>query len=460
MKKCNYLCLVILYVSVFLLNGCGKKITEVDTVHLEENQPQKIEIVDLSDAWDTILNNSTNEFIGGHPVDESFLGMVTADYGEEVIEEIASYANFDTPDIWYQLTGKSIHVLWYEYCDLTGLQQYNFDKTYVLDKQIDGDIVLDFTGDVSFANGIATTNYMDHQMNGIYDCFSQDLLDEMQSADILMINNEFCYSDRGTALAGKAYTFRANPNRVSLLSDLGADIVSVANNHVYDYDEIGFLDTLDTLAKANMPYVGAGVNLEEARKPVYFIIGGRKIAIVAATQIERTLNYTKEATGVSPGVMKCLHPEAFCETIKEAKANADYVIVFPHWGTEGNAYHGGDQVALARVFVEAGADAIIGGHTHCLQSVEYIDNVPVFYSLGNYWFATTGNMPSTYDTGLAQIRITPEGNIESKFIPCQFNAGVTSMLNSEDIAYSNIIDSLNKMSISAVIDGAGNINKK
>lgn len=459
MRKCSRQ-IIAASIIISLITGCGNSTTELDKVNLTKSEPKRIEIVDLTDAWDTILNNSTNAFIGGHPIDETFLGMVTADYGNDVIEEIASYANFETPEIWYQLTGKSIHVLWYEYCEMTGMQQYSYDKTYVLDKQTDGDIVIDFTGDVSFADGIATTDFMDHQMNGIYDCFSEDLLDEMQSADILMINNEFAYTDRGTALAGKAYTFRANPSRVALMSDLGADIVSVANNHVYDYDEIGLLDTLNTLSMAEMPYVGAGVNLEEAKKPAYFIIGGRKIAIVAATQIERTLNYTKEATGVEPGVMKCLHPEAFCETIREAKANADFVLVFPHWGTEGNANYGADQVALARAFVEAGADAIIGGHTHCLQTVEYMDDVPIFYSLGNYWFSTTGNMPATYDTGLAQIHITPEGEIESYFIPCQFDAGVTSKLNSEDIAYSNIIDSLNGLSLTAYIDEAGHISKK
>lgn len=459
MRKCSRQ-IIAASIIISLITGCGNSTTELDKVNLTKSEPQRIEIVDLTDAWDTILNNSTNAFIGGHPIDETFLGMVTADYGNDVIEEIASYANFETPEIWYQLTGKSIHVLWYEYCEMTGMQQYSYDKTYVLDKQTDGDIVIDFTGDVSFADGIATTDFMDHQMNGIYDCFSEDLLNEMQSADILMINNEFAYTDRGTALAGKAYTFRANPSRVALMSDLGADIVSVANNHVYDYDEIGLLDTLNTLSMAEMPYVGAGVNLEEAKKPAYFIIGGRKIAIVAATQIERTLNYTKEATGVEPGVMKCLHPEAFCETIREAEANADFVLVFPHWGTEGNANYGADQVALARAFVEAGADAIIGGHTHCLQTVEYMDDVPIFYSLGNYWFSTTGNMPATYDTGLAQIHITPEGEIESYFIPCQFDAGVTSKLNSEDIAYSNIIDSLNGLSLTAHIDEAGHISKK
>ena len=458
MRKCKFY-IAGVCVIISLLTGCGTKTTEVDTVNLEASEPQLIEIVDLTDAWDTILNNSTIEFIGGHPIDESFLAMVTSEYGDDVIEEIASYAHFDTPEIWYQLTGKSIHVLWYDYCQMTGIQSYTYDKTYVINKDTDGDIVLDFTGDVSFAEGIATTAYMDQQINGIYDCFSADLLEEMQSADILMINNEFAYTDRGTPIPGKAYTFRGNPSRVSLMKELGADVVGIANNHVYDYEETGFLDTLDTLNNAGLAYAGAGVNLDEAGKPVYFIVGGRKIAIVAATQIERTLSYTKEATETTPGVMKCLHPEAFCETIIEAKANADYVIAFVHWGTEGNAYYGSDQLALARAFVEAGADAIIGGHTHCLQTVEYMDDVPIFYSLGNYWFSTTGNMPSDYNTGVAQLRITKEGDIESYFIPCRFSNGVTSMLSEDDEMYDDIINDLNGMSLTATVDSDRHIIK-
>lgn len=453
--------MTLLMLPVLAFTGCGYRTATSGVTHnLEENQPQKLEIADLGDAWDTILSSSTKAFIGGHPIDENFLSMVTAEYGDLVIKEIASYANFETPEIWYDLTGKSIHVLWYEYCQNTGLQSYSYDKTYVLDKIIDGDIVMDFTGDLSFADGVATTVFMDQQINGITDCFSANLLEEMQSADILMVNNEFSYTTRGQALAGKAYTFRGDPSRVSLLRELGVDVVSVANNHVYDYGETGLLDTLDTLKADGMPFMGAGVNLEEAKKPVYFIAGGRKIAICAATQIERTLNFTQEATGVSPGVLKCLHPEIFCQEIREAKANADYVIVFPHWGTEGNANYGGDQVALARSFVEAGADVIIGGHTHCLQTVEYMDDVPIYYSLGNYWFSITGTMPSDYDTGIAQVRIKQDGSIDAYFFPCRFSAGVTSLLTKDDNAYSNIIDGLNALSGSAKIDKKGHITKK
>ena len=459
MRKCSYGIAMIMFATVLLV-GCGKNEINVETYNLEESQPQKIQIADLGDAWDTILNNSTKAFIGGHPIDENFLSMITSVYGDDVIQEIASYANFETPEIWYQLTGKSIHVLWYEYCKSTGIQSYSLDRVYEINTDINGDVILNFSGDISFANGVATTEYMDHQINGIKDCFSADLLSEMQLADIMMVNNEFAYTTRGEALSGKAYTFRADPSRADLLKELGVDAVSLANNHVFDYGETGLIDTLDTLRTAQMPFVGAGVNIEEAKKPIYFIAGGRKIAVCSATQIERTLNYTREATGVLPGVLKCLHPEVFCSVIREAKANADYVIVIPHWGTEGNSHYGGDQTALARSFVEAGADVIIGGHTHCLQAIEYMDDVPIFYSLGNYWFSITGEMPADYHTGLAQIKLKEDGQIDAYFKPCEFSSGVTSLLNKDDKAYSDIIDSLNSLSDTAQIDKEGHITKK
>ena len=110
-------------------------------------------------------------------------------------------------------------------------------------------------------------------------------------------------------------TVRAAPSRGEVLQQLGADIVSLANNHVYDYGEEALLDTMDTLEQAQIPYVGAGRNLEEAEKIVYFIANGRKIAIVAATQIERSYSYTKEATKDSPGVLKNLKPDKFTEDV-------------------------------------------------------------------------------------------------------------------------------------------------
>lgn len=105
-----------------------------------------------------------------------------------------------------------------------------------------------------------------------------------------MVNNEFTYTKRGSPTPGKTFTFRADPAYASYLIDMGADLVSLANNHSYDYGEVSLTDTLDTLQSIGMPYVGAGRNLEEAVKPVSFIAGDVKIAFLSATQIERVDN--------------------------------------------------------------------------------------------------------------------------------------------------------------------------
>ena len=116
-----------------------------------------------------------------------------------------------------------------------------------------------------------------------------------------MVNNEFPYTDRGTPTPGKKFTFRAKPEYASYLTDMGTDVVSLANNHAYDYGEVSLTDSIDTLNRIGMPFVGAGRNLEEAVKPVYFIANDKRIAFISATQIERTDNPdTKEATLDSP----------------------------------------------------------------------------------------------------------------------------------------------------------------
>ncbi len=392
-------------------------------------------IDDLDLAFSTILNTCDGQFIGYHPIDENFLAWMYCKYGESAVEQVATSVQNEYQDsnIWYHITGKTIHVLWAEYCRDTGYDTVDLERTYWKDTASSDEIVMDFTGDVNLAEGMGNVIYMDQQANGIFDCLSEALVFEMQTADLTMVNNEFTYSTRGTALAGKPFTFRAKPERVNILDSLGVDIVGVANNHVWDYGEEALLDTLDTLEEDGMPYVGAGRNLKEAMTPSYFIMNGRKIAIVAATQIERSLNYTKEATDDMAGVLKTLDSSKFVSVIKEAKKNSDYVIVFVHWGTEGNSNYGSDQLALANDFVAAGADAIIGGHTHCLQGISYIQNVPVIYSLGNFWFSSTDSDGySERYTGIAQVRIDQAGELTFRFLPCSQKEWKTHLAEDEE----------------------------
>ncbi len=227
------------------------------------------------------------------------------------------------------------------------------------------------------------------------------LLEEMNRVDLMVVNNEFPYTSRGTPQPEKIFTFHAHPRTVRQLKEMGVDLVSLANNHTFDYGEQGFLDTLDTLDRAGIPRIGAGRDIEEASHPMTFVSNGMRIAVIAATQIERFGNpNTRGATESLPGVFRCMDDKRLCERVREAKADHDFVIVFIHWGTENTEQPDWLQLQQAPEIAAAGADLIIGAHSHCLQPISIVSGVPVVYSLGNFLFNS-----KTLDTGLVECVI-------------------------------------------------------
>ena len=283
------------------------------------------------------------------------------------------------------------------------------------------------------------------------DCFDDNLIEAINESDVFVVNNEFAYTLRGDAITAKYYTFRGDPDYINELKKVGVDSVTIANNHVYDYSGEGFLDTLKSLEDYKMPYVGAGRNIEDAKQPLYYIANGMKIALVNGSQIEKNQNFTKAATEDEGGILKCLDPTEFIDEIEKAKKNSDYVIAVVHWGTEYQARYGRDQANLAQLFADAGADVIVGGHPHVLQGFDYIGNVPVYYSLGNFFFSLDEKMPIDYDTALAKVTVNKNGNIKASFIPCHFSEGVVSLVDNNDDAQT-IYDELNSVSDNAMLD--------
>ena len=397
------------------------------------------DVTDLTETFDTILNYATKTTCKGCSIDESFLLWLDARYGDAAIIDIAyelSHGN-SKAEIWYDNTGASIRVLWLRYCRDLNYSTYMLDNVVWLDDMnvvdVDTDknvitdktIKIDLVGDINLADDWYTMDAAT-QRGGVSDCISENAQSELASADISVVNNEFVYEDGETPLAGKTYTFGAATENVKLLKIFSADLVTLANNHVYDYGEEGLISTLDTLDGAEIPYVGAGRNFEEASAIKYFVVKGKKIAFVSATEIEKFAKYTKEATENSPGVIKTIDTSLFCNIIAEAKANADYVIACVHWGIEGKNDFEAEQRRMAEDYVKAGADVVIGGHPHRLQGVEFIEDTPVAYSLGNFWFST-----GTIYTTIAQIRIDGSGELSLYMIPCIQQNLTTSILTEE-----------------------------
>lgn len=321
------------------------------------------------------------------------------------------------------------------------------ENTYLLPER--DTVTFTFAGDVLLDENYAVMSTYRANGSVLENCIDPELLEIMQGSDIFMINNEFPYTDRGTPLANKTFTFRADPVNVQILKDMGVDIVSLANNHASDYGEISLLDTLDTLEGAGIPYVGAGRDLEEASKVVFYQKGDMKIGVVSATEVERMASPdTKGATENTPGTFRCFQNDALEEVIREAKKECDFLIVVVHWGTESTDELDWSQPGQAADFTAAGADVVIGAHPHVLQEIAYVNEAPVFYSLGNYWFNS-----KTQDSCLVTLEIGDEGLVSAKFIPCRTSGSKTSLATGAEA--ERILEYMRGLSDGVVIDEEG-----
>ncbi len=349
-----------------------------------------------------------------------------------------------------QTTGKTGNL------DATGAENSsNTESSGTLGTDGDNETVsIAFTGDILFDSGYAIMNRISQNGGSLSGIISDEILQNLNTVDICMVNNEFPYTNGGTPTEGKTYTFHADPSRTSLLTEMGVDIVTLANNHVYDYGETGLLDSLTALNSAGIEYAGAGQNLEEASAIRYFDIDGMKIAIIAATDIEQMDNPdTKGATDTSPGVFRCVDDTLLLDRIKEAHSTGAFTIVFVHWGKEKQQDPTWLQLQQAPEFVNAGADLIIGAHPHILQRIEYVNGVPVVYSIGNFLFNS-----STLDTCVINAKVGNGGLQSLQFIPAiQQNCSVSFATGDEK---SRIISEMQNISPTISIDDEGYILAK
>ncbi len=309
-----------------------------------------------------------------------------------------------------------------------------------------------FGGDVLFAEEYAIKYSIARNGGTIEGVIDQGLLDCMRSADICMVNNEFPYTMEGAPLEGKTWTFHANPTSVQYLFDMGVDIVSIGNNHVFDYGAIGLSNTLTTLDSAQMPYVGAGRNLEEASKTVTFTASnGLRIAFISGCDIEGSdPPFTRGATDTQSGVFRVRQDELLCQRVAEAKATGAFVVVYMHWGLENTLELNYLQKNQSADLANAGADLIIGDHPHILQNLDYVNGVPVIFSMGNYLFNS-----KTLDTCLIEAKISTQGLVSWRFIPGIQSSSTVRMAYGDE--KTRIINFMQSISPNVTIDGEGYI---
>ena len=274
------------------------------------------------------------------------------------------------------------------------------------------DTTVSIVGDISLADNWSVMPAYDARGQGVDGILSAEALGIMRSSDLMVANSEFTVSNRGSAIPGKAYTFRANPDRLSIYDDMGEDLVTLANNHVYDFQGDAFNDMLDAFERRNMPHIGAGHNLEEAKKAYYYKApSGQTIAFVNASRAEKWGIDTPGATDTTGGILLCYDTADFVDAIKTAKANSDIVVAIIHWGTESSHVLEQVQIDTAKEYIDAGADMIVGGHAHTLQGIDFYNGKPIIYNLGDYIFNDMSE-----PTAIFQFKLSPEGELKYYFI--------------------------------------------
>lgn len=405
-------------------------------------EPETIPVAATTEAgFDYASAASKLSAISGLPVTEEFLKNM----GEDITLRLVSAVDSGTytEKTWLSVTG-------YSYFVTKDILSGNYTADNIKDCGNNGkdSFSVAFVGDILFDKDFRPMVHA-NEMGGVLNCIDKSVVDYLNACDVFMINNEFTIGERGEPLPGKTWTFQVEPDKIQLFRDLGADIVSLANNHIYDYGEVGFFDTIDNLKKAEMPFVGAGSNLDEAAKPYYFIVNGVKVGIVAASCAEKTTSFNPVATAETHGVMGTYDSAAFIDAIKKVDAECDILVAYVHWGTENTTVLDDRQKTLAREYIDAGVDAVIGGHTHCLQGMEFYKNVPIVYSVGNFWFNS-----KNLDSCVITLEIGGEGDMGIRIMPLKQQNCETRLLTGADSrALFDRVESYEPQGVSIADDG-------
>ncbi|MGE8077700.1 CapA family protein [Peribacillus loiseleuriae] len=307
-------------------------------------------------------------------------------------------------------------------------------------------ITVTFTGDVLLDRSVGQLI----KENGVDYPFMQ-VGETLRNADITAINLETSVSTRGTP-TDKQFTFRSDPKTLQGVVNAGVDVVSLANNHTLDYGMDALRDTFDHLKSYNIAYTGAGNNEEEAFSTYYKEVNGKKIAIIGMSRVLPEVSWA--AKGDKPGIANAYQNEPMMTYVKKAAEQSDYLMVMIHWNRERQDYPESYAREMGKAFIDAGASAVIGSHSHSLMGIEEYKGCPIYYSLGNFIFTDSAS-PKGSETMIVQVTLD-NGEISSSLKPAKIVKGQPQFM---DESYNQaIISKLNQLSYNVKIDGKGAVS--
>jgi poly-gamma-glutamate synthesis protein (capsule biosynthesis protein) len=269
-------------------------------------------------------------------------------------------------------------------------------------------LVVNGTGDVNldptFVRSFPGTGYED-AWTGLYGAFLRD--------DLTIVNLECSPSELGTKW-DKAYNFRCDVDALPSMKAAGVDIANLANNHGMDYGFNAMLDGKQNLVDVGILPVGTGANIDEAYTPVIVERNGWTIAVIGSGGVNPESG-SWLALDDRPGMTHGDDTESISEAITNARVTADLVLVTAHWGEQGTTRPRGFERSQAEAWIDAGADGVFGHHQHMLQPLEWYNDRPIAWGLGNFvWQAYPA---AAKKTAIAQFVFEPDGRIGACLVP-------------------------------------------
>lgn len=250
-----------------------------------------------------------------------------------------------------------------------------------------------------------------------YEIF-HDLLEDIVTADLSIVNLESPLISKKTPIIKVGPILDSNPQCIEGLSAAKWKVLNLANNHIYDHGANGLRETIQTIEKAGLSFLGAGENIEEARTPLSKEIAGQRVVIYSMA--EREFSVAREN---SPGANP-LDIINFVHAIRQHKQTGAFIVLI-HGGNEFYPYPSPEMVRRCRFMIEMGADAVVCCHAHCALPWEFYKGRPIIYGLGNLIFEGTGMEPDIWYEGYLAKLTLDDGRIGFEAIPYfQSKAGI------------------------------------
>lgn len=220
-----------------------------------------------------------------------------------------------------------------------------------------------------------------------------DLQTHFDEADLTIVNLEVPLTNSENPILKSGANLKADVNAASKLKSSGINLVSLANNHMGDFGDQGILDTLEHCRKAKIQTVGAGINLDEAKKYRLIETNGKKVVIISCSDTEFGIA-EKDTPGANPFDLKSLTLQ-----ILELKKEVDFLIVILHEGKEHYAYPSPELQDSCRFICDLGADLVVCQHSHISGARETYKNAEIIYGQGNLLFDYANRRSETWIQG-------------------------------------------------------------